>query len=293
MPFKIPSIKAIATDLDGTFFHPKKRIKMIPKKNKEFAKRFTDDGGRLVLVSSRSDNFYSRIKEHMDAPFDFIGANGAFAIIDGEMKWQRFFDTETLMAVVKGIQENYDPWIFMISSKDIPFVSARTGVKWIVNVIYKWYMFVQGALRETPIKSDEIFYQEIEKGEVYKLMLFIGFTKKQMLKAKKLAEEINSKYDTIEAHWLNEVIEITPKGCTKADGVSKYLDYFGLTHDNIVVVGDGGNDIPMFERFHEHSYAMDHAHYSVKSHASKTIHSFADLEDELYPCEDSEPRENK
>ena len=288
MRFKIPEVKVIATDLDGTFFHPKKRIKMIPKKNLRFAQRFIDDGGKLVLVSSRSENFIKPIAERLGRPFDFIGSDGCFAMIDGEMRWQKFFEPKVLMDVVKAIQANYSPWIFMLGSKDKPLVSARTGVKWIVNVLYKAYMFFQGVLKETPIKSDEVFYSEIEKGEVYKLRLFIGFTKKQMLKAKRLAEEINAKYDSIEAHWLNEVIEITPKGYTKADGVAKYLDYLGLTHDNIVVVGDGGNDVPMFDRFHAHSYAMGHAHQWVKSHASKTIESFADLEEELYPSADSE-----
>ena len=279
-------VKVIATDLDGTLFYPKRRISMIAKKNKKFLYRFIDDGGKLALVSSRSDNFRKKIAKHFDRPFDFIGAEGCFITIDDQMKEETFFPQDLLRELIPYIREKYAPWIFMLTSKNRPFVVARSGVKRIVTAIYFLYMFFQGAYKEKGVRSDYVFFDEINKGEVYKLMLFVGFTKKQKLMSKKLCEEINAKYDSIEAHWLGEVAEITPKGCTKAEGLAKYLDYLKINHDNVLVVGDGGNDVPMFDRFHEHSYAMSHAHLSVKSHASATIKHFHDLEDELYPSVD-------
>ena len=285
-------VKVIATDLDGTLFYPKRRFTMIAKKNKKFLYRFIDDGGRLVMVSSRAENFRQLIKKHFDRPFDFIGSEGCLITIDEEQKEEHFFPRATLRELIPQIREKYAPWIFMLSSKNRPFVVARSGVKWIVSTIYMIYMFLQGIYKEKGIRSDHVFFDEVDKGEVYKLMLFIGFTKRHKMLAKKLAEEVNANYEGIEAHWLGEVVEITPKGCTKAEGVAKYLDYLKINHDNVLVVGDGGNDVPMFDRFHEHSYAMGHAHASVKAHASKTIKHFHDLEKELYPSADSTSRKN-
>ena len=56
-------IKVIATDLDGTLFYPKKRLRLIPKKNKEFLTRFASNGGKVVVVSSRGFNFASKLEK--------------------------------------------------------------------------------------------------------------------------------------------------------------------------------------------------------------------------------------
>ena len=280
-------IKVIGTDLDGTLFYPKKRFTMIPKKNIKFLERFSKDGGRIVLVSSRCDNFPPRIAKKLHVPFDFIGSNGSLMIIDGKVKERNFFNRDELLSIIHDIKTTCPPWIFMLNSKNYPLVLIRSGVKKIVSIIYTFYMWMQFSYREDAVRSDHIFFSEVDKGEVYKLMLFVGITKKQKLLAKKLAKEIAAKYPDVEVSWLNEVVEITPKGCTKASAVAKYLDYLGISHDNILVVGDGGNDVPMFQMFPAHSYAMEHAHPSVKAKASKTIRRFSDLEEELYPSADS------
>ncbi len=242
------------------------------------------------MVSSRCDNFPPRIAKHLHIPFDFIGSNGSLMIIDGKVKERNFFSKEELTAIIHDIKTTTPPWIFMLNSKSYPLVLTRSGVRWIVSTIYKFYMWSQFAYKEPAVRSDHIFFSEVEKGEVYKLMLFVGITKKQKLLAKRLAKEIAEKHPNVEVSWLNEVVEITPKGCTKASAVAKYLDYLGISHDNILVVGDGGNDVPMFQMFPKHSYAMKHAHPSVKAKASKTIRYLSDLEEELYPSADKKDR---
>ena len=46
--------KLIATDLDGTLFYPKKRIKMISKKNLRFLRDRIDKENHIVIVSGRN-----------------------------------------------------------------------------------------------------------------------------------------------------------------------------------------------------------------------------------------------
>lgn len=53
--------KLIATDLDGTLFYPKKRIKMISKKSLNFLRQHIDNGGKLVLVSGRNSEYLKKL----------------------------------------------------------------------------------------------------------------------------------------------------------------------------------------------------------------------------------------
>ena len=57
----------------------------------------------------------------------------------------------------------------------------------------------------------------------------------------------------------------------------------GISKDNILVVGDSGNDVSMFDCFNANSYCMSHAPDSVKAHAAHVIDKVADLEQILYP----------
>ena len=54
--------KVIATDLDGTLFYPKRRVRMIKSKSLKFLRRHIDNGGRLVLVSGRKRQNQSPIR---------------------------------------------------------------------------------------------------------------------------------------------------------------------------------------------------------------------------------------
>jgi hypothetical protein len=59
------------------------------------------------------------------------------------------------------------------------------------------------------------------------------------------------RYPEAEFSWVEQCIEITPKGCSKSEGIAFYLDYNHLSRDNVLVIGDSGNDISMFEAFKE------------------------------------------
>lgn len=283
-------IQVIATDLDGTLFYPKSRFAMIPKKNRRFLRRFISGGGRLVMVTSRSAEFASRMEEYFDLPFDFIGADGGFLKIDGKLVECNCFAPATVRSLVMEIKEAFSPMIFFLSSKDRPLVMPKHGISPLVWLGYQLYTASEGCYRERAVRSDHVFFNEIEKGEVTKLMVLIGISKKAKAMAELLSKKLAAAYPDVEVHWINQVIEITPKGCSKASGVVKYLDYLAIPHDNVVVVGDSGNDVTMFDAFHEHSFCMKHAPKTVRCHAKTTIARFHDLAKALYPSEDSKAK---
>jgi FMN hydrolase / 5-amino-6-(5-phospho-D-ribitylamino)uracil phosphatase len=61
-------------------------------------------------------------------------------------------------------------------------------------------------------------------------------------------------------------IDLIVKGCHKAFGLKLLADKYGISADEMIVFGDGGNDIEML-RMAKYSYAMDNAPQKVKDSA--------------------------
>ena len=280
-------MKLIATDLDGTLFYPKSRFTMIPKKNKVFLQKFVDDGGRLVVVTSRHQSFTKKISDRLGRKIDVVGVDGTYIEKDGEVIHEAFFEPESFRKFVYDIRDNYDPAILMLTSKRYPVIHLRSDASLWARFFFVLYQSVQGVYRDPWRSSDHLFFQEISRGEANKLMIFIGLRKKKQRLAKKITEKLASDYPQFDFVWLNQFIEVTPKGCNKASGLSIYLDNLGINGDNVTVVGDSGNDVPMFRMYKKHSYCMSHAPKDVQAEASHVIDRVSDLENELYPLEDS------
>ncbi len=286
-------IQVLATDLDGTLFYPKSRISIVNSKNQALIRDFLSRGGRVAMVSSRAEPFLAKVKSKLNIPLDYIGCDGTFINVDGKNVLDRVFDPVMAKQLIAEIRRDYDPGLILMATRDYPTIMTRTKVNKITNIFYFIYEAVQGAYREPWVRSDHFFYSELAKGEVRKLMVLIGLTRKNQLKAEKITAHLAEKYPDFEFTWLNQFIEITPKGCSKASGVGFYLDYLGISHDNVLVVGDSGNDVPMFQAFHANSYCMAHAKPSVREKAAHVISRVSDLYPTLCPSVDNVPSEKE
>ena len=60
--------------------------------------------------------------------------------------------------------------------------------------------------------------------------------------------------------YLKDIISVTTDG-----------HYLEINKDDVYVVGDSGNDITMFNKFHEHSYCMKRGHPSARKYAKHII----------------------
>jgi Cof subfamily protein (haloacid dehalogenase superfamily) len=279
-------IKVIATDLDGTLFYPKKRYRMICGKTKKFLQRFIDDGGKLVLVSGRNKAIEAKFREKTGIEADLVGCNGSVIIEKGQVIKSTSFNKESLKKILFDIRRDYDPPMVLLMSKKRNLVYTRTDVSHITNLAYFLWWISNGTYRDPFVRSDRVFYEELETGEVYKAMVLFGATKKKIIQAREATALLNTQYPDAEFSWINQMIEISPKGCTKKDGLEFYLDYNKIPRDNVVVVGDSGNDISMFDAWKEQSFCMEHGRPEVKAHAGHVIKNFYDLEDYLYPLEE-------
>ncbi|MFA7068728.1 MAG: Cof-type HAD-IIB family hydrolase [Acidaminococcaceae bacterium] len=269
--------KIIATDLDGTLFYPKRLVAMISDRNKTFIRNFIDEGGKVIIVSGRNHFFSHKVVEKIARPVDVISCNSAYISCDNKIIREAFLPKHRMRQIIEEINRDYDPNGYLLMSKEQNLVTYDRHKSHIKNVANRFYYLIQGVYREPYVYSDLVFEQEMEKGQVYKLMIYFGLSKKAQKRAKEVNKQLREKYPEIEASWIGMFIEITPRGCSKAEGIKFYLDYLKRSHEDVVVVGDSGNDISMFTTF-EHSFCMKHAHKSVRKYAKHCIRHFSDLE---------------
>ena len=82
-------IKAIATDLDGTLFYPKRKLRLLKSDNTRFLKSLIAEGKKVILVTGRTGHVSSKVAKRIKSDdLHIIGCNGALIIDKGEMIYE-------------------------------------------------------------------------------------------------------------------------------------------------------------------------------------------------------------
>ena len=269
--------KVIATDLDGTLFYPRRRFKMIAKKNIEFLRRFIDEGGRLLLVSGRNINYLNKVKTKINRPVDFAGCNGSFIYVNNQLIRHSLIDNKKLNVMLDDIKKRFSPVSIFLMCDDYNFIIPKREFGLFNRFGYTVYQIYQGIYKEEAIKSDKLLHEQLENGKILKVMLFFGPANKAKRRSKAANKILRELYPDFEFSWSDQAIEITNASSSKALAIKVYLDYLKINHHNIMVVGDSGNDISMF-RTYENSFCMANASDEIKKYAKNQIKSVSGIE---------------
>ena len=264
--------KLLAVDLDGTLFYPKQLTRRISKKNVAFLRKWIDAGNKLVLVTSRSTQFTAKLKDEIKRPVDFLNCCSSQIIANDKLIYDQCMPNEELKQILNAIEETYEPIAFLMTSENHPcIIKYSRKVNRIFTVFYRIWWWFQFSYREPFTVDNEMFEHELETARIYKIMNFIGIRKNKAKISKEINKELREDYPEIESSWTAQVNELTPKGCNKGNGVERYCRLLGIEKDDVYVVGDSGNDITMFNMFHEHSYCMMRGHPSARKYAKHII----------------------
>lgn len=273
-------IKLIATDLDGTFFYPKRKFKLLTKKNRKFMIDYINKGNEVVLVSGRNYFISNRVKKRVNNNLNMIACNGSVIykgdelIFDSPMDHKKVYDFYLENCKNKEILT----WIFMTDKDNM--IVVHNSLSSFLRVFYRIVLFFQFGYTGKCKFGKRRFKQMIENedAKIYKAMAIYGLGKKATEKArvasKKFAEDLK---DSFEVMWSTESIEFMNKGINKARALEKLIKELGVEKEEVAVIGDSGNDVPLFESF-PNSFVMSHAHEEVKKKANVVIDSFYCLE---------------
>jgi len=264
--------KYLAVDLDGTLLYPSKLFRLIPKKNVKFIRKWIDAGNKLVLVSSRGPAFMERLKKEIERDIDFISYTSSYIVANNEVIRDVSISAEEMTSILDKIEEKHHPLAYLMDVKGQPLLIKDLAVGGgFLLFLYRIYWLFQGKKREPYILSNKTFEEKLKEGNIYKVMVFFGLAKKKGEISKEINKSLREQFTDVECSWSSIINEITPKNCNKGEGLKYYCDYLKINHDDVYVVGDSGNDISMFNLFHENSYCMAKAYPSVKKYAKHTI----------------------
>ncbi len=242
-------------DVDGTLLNSRRELS---KENINAVRDWTRAGGKFIISTGRPLAGVVEISKELgfESP-SCVLYNGAEVYIDGEKIFSACLKEEAAKKIVKeGRKRN------------------STMILWRENVLYA----------ETPSKKVD-FYKSISKVEP----VYVGDLSKvcddKVVKILWYDDEFLT--PIYKKQMQNEIfgaslfisrpdfLEFVDENCSKKTALEKVVEYFKVPLQKTVAVGDGDNDIPMFEGAGL-SVAMKNASEFVKSKCQTTTLSCDD-----------------
>lgn len=242
--------KAVAVDMDGTFLNGERSY------DKElFDKILTqleEKGVHFIVASGRP---YSRLKDDFvgfSDRMDFVTANGSRLMSDDKEIGITAMKRETVIELINEVHEKYGKMATLVFAPNMAYIGAdaprkdKEFLKYFAGnctEIKDWSKLPDVPFIELTFHYDRKFARDIER----------SFNKDH--------GKVISAYGS-----SDKAIDVNAYGVSKGEGLKEMLDKFGLTGDDLIAFGDGGNDIPMLD-LAKYSYAMENGMAEVKNHA--------------------------
>lgn len=240
--------KMIIVDLDGTLLNDSKEVS---KENMDWIKKAYDEKGIISVIATGRPIPYAdevcNLCGNCFAGF-IIASNGAIIKDINKNEYIHkvpFTNDEILSLRNLYLEEKAD---YIILSTDEGTITEAKGTKFIgVSGITKNQRnakidIIENALKENP--------------NLIKLLCLIGGEAPALEKIRErinLLDGIESSvicnylYKTKNHIFNSKYIDIVKSGCSKKNAINILADKLGIKQEEIIVIGDGGNDIPMFE----------------------------------------------
>lgn len=216
-------IKAIFFDVDGTLVSF--RTHRIADSTAKAIGLLRQQGIKVFIATGRH---LSTINNVGDVEFDgYVTLNGGFCYAGRETVIYKHSidkaDIERLVAYQKQVKPF--PCIF-VRQQDM-FINFRNEH---TDEIFRMLDF--------PVPPSGALEKALE-AEVFQM---IGFFEKNE------EEEVLNRLPNCDAtRWNPLFTDIVPKGSSKSIGIEKVIEYYGISREETMAFGDGGNDIPMLE----------------------------------------------
>lgn len=215
-------IKAVFFDIDGTLVSFKTH--RVPDSAKRAIAALRAKGVRVFIASGRQ---LLAINNLEDLQFDgYVTLNGGYCIVGEQVIYKHSMSSEDMVSLVQYMEEREDfPCIFVHENAFcINYTDERT------DEVFRLLNFPQ---------PPTLPLREAATGDIFQLVAF--FTKEQ-------EKAIMAVMPHCEAtRWNPLFSDVIPKGSSKQVGVDKMLDYFGISLDESMAFGDGGNDVLMLK----------------------------------------------
>ena len=227
-------IKAIFFDIDGTLI-PHGEME-IPQSVLNALRELKNQGVKLFIATGRPPMSIKHVTDQFE--FDgFLTANGQYCFNKETIIHEKYIEKESLELLLPYMIENKISVLFARLDK-----CFRTGYETFFEKTW-------------PIYDKETICDE----KIVQLMAEI--------KPEEDEEFLKHLPGCKSARWTDAFADIIPIEGGKEYGINKIIEHYNISLDEVMAIGDGGNDITML-RHVPHSVAMGNAKDEVKANAS-------------------------
>lgn len=258
-------MKLLISDLDGTLYPKKTGIESIQLENNiKAVRRWIDHGNQFAVATARGLHHYPVLKERMGFDINFIGCNGAMVRLENGQESIKQFPCKVFIDVCRFLKEHN------INA------SAATGIEneW----IWSWNdRYPQGEALYAHIWNDIVIPDLNDLDPEYGLQRVQIFTPSE--NRDRLRKQLEAQHYPVQITTSDDhMIDMGPFNCDKGIAIKEMCQYYGLSIDDVIVVGDSENDMAMFQ-ITKHSYCIDSAEAHVLASAAHPIASVEALID--------------
>lgn len=241
LKYKAKKIKIVFFDIDDTL-----RLKTtgyMPQSIQQIFRSLKEKGILTGIATGRTP--YGLVPEIKNLQPDFfVMINGAYVEdAKGKNIYHQPMSQELIESVIDWTKEIGIEYGMLGSQKGT--LSRRTDrISQVMDLIYE------------DLDTNPLFYKE---DEVYQLLTFEKDGEEATLPSHLQSDLRSIRWDAISS-------DIVLKQSSKALGVAKVVEKLGLKPENVLVFGDGLNDIELFD-YAGISIAMGHSHPELQKHA--------------------------
>lgn len=252
--------KLLIVDLDGTLY-PKKEVKN-PNQledNIKAVKRWINHGNKFAVATARGLHHYPFLRKMLGFDVNFIGGNGAAVRLENKKEIIKTIPLSIFIDLCHFVNDNKinasvatgynDTWIW--SSKNCFPIGNN--------------LFKPGVEETIEVADLNTINPDIGTDRI---QIFVPETELPALRSQIESRNYPVSITTSDTY----MIDIGPQNSSKGISIMELSERFNIEKEQIIVVGDSENDIPMFN-VADRSYCIDHANQSVKDKASKIVKS--------------------
>jgi FMN hydrolase / 5-amino-6-(5-phospho-D-ribitylamino)uracil phosphatase len=239
-------IRMIAVDMDGTFLNKKMEYDRV-----RFWKLFEIMKKRdIKFVVASGNQYYQLISffEKRDNEMMFVAENGSYISEYGKPLKVTEFSANAKHSILSFVRDKLE-LINVFCAKERAYMLTNPERKAFVG---QWYHRLEEVESFDSISDPMIKFNINCKDE--DTMHYLDLIK----------ESLPNEVDVVTSGHGS--IDLIVRGCHKAFGLKLLADRYGIMPDEMIVFGDGGNDIEML-KMAKYSYAMENAPQNVKESA--------------------------
>lgn len=252
--------KLLAIDVDGTLLNS---VHQISEVNKEAIQRAKSLGVKIILLSGREPSSIKSFSDEMGINGLISGFNGGI-IMDSELEKVYFNHCveENLAKKTISLGERQDKF-YGVFLEDKCLIKNKEDSRY--NFFRNYITFPE---REVGNVANYLDKHHLWNN-IYKIVYASDNQELQIFK-KELEKETDNQISSLFS--LPFFLEVTSTRVSKGIALQQIAEYYGVSRQEVIAIGDGENDIAMLQ-YAGIGIAMGNAPDSVKKHADEVTYT--------------------